>query len=177
MLRRLVWLVAVLALAACAELGPTRNEPLPALGPAVERFIVDGRISLRQGDRSDHLQFDWQHAPGRDVVLFSSPLGQGLAELGREAGGAWLKLPGKPEQRAADLPTLAQQIFGVALPLDVLVEWLGGARPGLEGEVDGWQVMVTESAPYRERRLPRRMEIRRDDIELKIVVSGWGEHD
>lgn len=177
MWRRLVWLVAMFALAACAELSPIQNEAVSVLGPAVERFTADGRISLRQGDRSDHLQFDWQHAPGRDVVLFSSPLGQGLAELGREPGGAWLKLPGKAEQRAADLPTLAQQIFGVALPLDVLAEWLGGAHPGLEGEVDGWQVTVTESAPYRERRLPRRIEIRRDDIELKIVVSGWGEND
>ncbi|MBI5899396.1 MAG: outer membrane lipoprotein LolB [Rhodocyclales bacterium] len=177
MWRRLVCLVAVFALAACAELGPVRNDTMPALGPALERFAADGRISLRQGDRSDHLQFDWQHAPGRDVVLFSSPLGQGLAELGREAGAAWLKLPGKPAQRAADLPTLAQQVFGVALPLDVLAEWLGGARPQPEGEVDGWQIMVTESAPYRERRLPRRIEIRRDDIELKIVVTGWGEND
>lgn len=177
MLRWLACLVAVLTLAACAELSPLPGETEVSLGPALERFVADGRISLRQGDRSDHLQFDWQHGPGRDVVLFSSPLGQGLAELGREAGGAWLKLPGKPEQRAADLPSLAQRVFGVALPLEILAEWLGGARPQLEGEVDGWRIVVAESAPYRERRLPRRIEIRRGDIELKIVVSGWGEND
>lgn len=177
MLHRLVWLVAVLVLAACAELASVPGDAVPVLGPAVERFAADGRISLRQGDRSDHLQFDWQHAPGRDVVLFSSPLGQGLAELGRETGGAWLKLPGQQEQRAADLPTLAQHMFGVALPLEALAEWLGGARPQLEGEVDGWRIVVTESAPYRERRLPRRIEIRRDEIEMKIVITGWGEND
>jgi outer membrane biogenesis lipoprotein LolB len=95
----------VLALAACAELGPGSQRAMPPWVRRSNASSLDGRISLRQGDRSDHLQFDWQHAPGRDVVLFSSPLGQGLAELGREAGGAWLKLPGKPEQRAADLPT------------------------------------------------------------------------
>jgi outer membrane biogenesis lipoprotein LolB len=76
-----------------------------------------------------------------------------------------------------DLPALAQQVFGVAVPLDVLAEWLAVAPAELEGEVDGWHVAVTESAPYRERRLPRRMEIRRDDVELKIVISGWGEND
>ena len=63
------------------------------------------------------------------------------------------------------------------MPLEILAEWLGGARPQLEGEVDGWRIVVAESAPYRERRLPRRIEIRRGDIELKIVVSGWGEND
>lgn len=177
MWRRLVCTVAVLALAACAELGPIQNDAMPPLGPALERFTADGRISLRQGDRSDHLQFDWQHAPEKDVLLFSSPLGQGLAELGREPGGAWLRLPGKPEQRAADLPSLAQQVFGVALPLDSLAEWLSGGQPQPEGEVDGWRVAVTESAPYRERRLPRRIEVRRGDVELKIVVGGWGEND
>ncbi len=177
MWRRLVWLVAVFALTACAELSPMPNEAALWLGPPLERFTADGRISLRQGDRSDHLQFDWQHAPGKDVVLFSSPLGQGLAELGRGSEGAWLRLPGKPEQRAADLPSLAQQIFGVALPLDTLTEWLGGAQPQLEGEVDGWRIAVTESAPYRERRLPRRIEIHRGEVELKILVNGWGEHD
>jgi hypothetical protein len=47
----------------------------------------------------------------------------------------------------------------------------------LQGEVDGWTIVVGESTPYRERRLPRRIEVRRDDIELRIVITGWGEND
>jgi outer membrane lipoprotein LolB len=164
----------LLLTAACAGLPAGDVGPL---GPPLERFAADGRLSLRQGDRSDHLQFDWQHSPGRDVVLFSAPLGQGLAELGRETGGAWLKMPGKPEQRAGDLAKLAQESFGVALPLEALAEWLGGAHPHPEGAVDGWRIVVTESAPYRGRRLPSRIEIRRDDVELKIMITGWGEND
>lgn len=164
----------LLLVAGCAGLPA---EDVGPLGPPLDRFVAEGRISLRQGDRSDHLQFDWQHSPERDVVLFSSPLGQGLAELGRESGGAWLKLPGAPDQRAADLPTLALRKFGVALPLEALAEWLGGVHPQPQGSVDGWQIVVTASAPYRERRLPRHIEIRRDDVELKIVVTGWSEND
>lgn len=172
------WLVclAVLCVGACAEISP-RAGNASALGPALPNFTADGRISLRQGERSDHLQFDWQHAPGRDVVLFSSPLGQGLAELGRDATGAWLAIPGEPERRASDLAALTQRLFGAPLPLDVLAEWLRGAQPGLSGEVDGWQIAVTESAPFGQRRLPRRLEARRDGIELRIVIDGWGGND
>lgn len=174
-----VWLacLAVFLLAACAELPPQSGASL-GLGPPLQSFASNGRISLRQGERSDHLQFDWQHAPERDVVLFSSPLGQGLAELGRDAtGGAWLVVPGESAQRAPDLRALAQRLFGVPLPLDVLAEWLRGARPVLSGDVDGWRVVVTETAPFGQHRLPRRLEVRRDDIELRIVVDDWGDGD
>ncbi len=173
-----VWLycLAALILAACAELAPQADDA-PRLGPPLDGFAANGRISLRQGQRSDHLQFDWQHAPGRDVVLFSSPIGQGLAELGRDARGAWLIVPGEPERRAPDLAALAQRLFGAPLPLDVVADWLRGARPEPSGEVDGWRILVSETAPYRERRLPRRLEARRDDIELRIVIDDWGDND
>ena len=163
-------------LVACTGL-PVGADVNSLLGPPLPRFAADGRISVRQGARSDHLLFDWMHAPERDVVLFSSPLGQGLAELGRDAGGAWLKLPGQAETRAGDLAALTQQLFGAALPLEVLADWIGGSHPGTTGEVDGWRIDVTESAVFRERRLPSRIEVRRDEIELKIVITGWGDHD
>ena len=169
-------IAVLMALAGCAEF-PLEPDLGPMLGPPLEQFAADGRISLRQGERSDHFRFDWRHAPDRDVVLFSTPLGQGLAELGRDTGGAWLKLPGQTEQRAPDLPALTRQLLGVAVPLEVLAEWMGGSRAERHGEVDGWTIAVSDSAPYRERRLPRRIEVRRDDVELKIVITGWGEND
>lgn len=174
MLQRLAWVAATLLLAACSGM-PTAGDVEPPLGPPLERFAAEGRISLRQGERSDHLQFDWQHAPGRDVVLFSTPLGQGLAELGHDGGAAWLKQAGRPELRADGLPALTAQLFGTPLPLEALAGWLGGAQPDQRGEVDGWHIEVVEVAPYRQHRLPRRVDVRRDDIELRIVVTEWRE--
>ena len=172
------WLIciAALCLAACGGMQEVSGPP-ETLGPRLQSFAANGRISLRQGERSDHLQFDWQHAPERDVVLFSSPLGQGLAELGRDTAGAWLVVPGKPERRAPDLDSLARRLFGAPLPLEVLAEWLRGAQPGLVGEVEGWRIVVSETALVGPRRLPRRLEARRDDIELKIVIDGWDDGD
>jgi outer membrane lipoprotein LolB len=168
------WLVCLLALllAACAELPQQSAAPL-VLGPPLPRFTADGRISLRQGDRSDHLRFSWDHAPGGDVVLLMSPLGQGLAEFTRDAHGVRLAQPNQAVISADTLPQLANRVFGVQVPLDAVADWLRGAQPALSGDVDGWHVVVSDTSAFRQHRLLRVMEARRDDVEFKLVVDDW----
>jgi outer membrane lipoprotein LolB len=161
-----------LLVAACAEL-PLQSGPSLVLGPPLQRFTAEGRISLRQGDRRDHLRFSWEHAPGSDVVLLMSPLGQGLAELTRDASGVRLVQPNQATISADTLPQLAQRVFGAPLPLEAMAEWLRGAQPALSGEIDGWRVVITDTSPFRQRRLLRIMEARRDDVEFKLVVDDW----
>ena len=111
------------------------NQPAaePVLGPAVQRFTAEGRISLRQGDRRDHLRFSWDHAPGYDLVLLMSPLGQGLAELTRDAAGARLVQPNQAPVGADSLAQLVQRTFNAPVPLDASLpaQWPGyrGATP------------------------------------------------
>ncbi len=168
------WLacLAVLLTAACADL-PRQPAAEPVLGPPLQRFTAEGRIALRQGDRRDHLRFSWEHAPGSDVVLLMSPLGQGLAELTRDATGARLVQPNQATISADTLPQLALRVFGTPLPLDALAEWLRGAKPALSGEIDGWRVVITDTSPFRQHRLLRIMEARRDDVEFKLLVDEW----
>lgn len=128
---------------------------------------------MRQGDRSDHLRFSWEHAPGSDVVLLMSPLGQGLAELTRDASGVRLVQPNQATISAETLPQLAKRVFGVPVPLDAVADWLRGAQPALSGEVEGWRVVVSDTSAFRQYRLLRTMEARRDDAEFKLVVDEW----
>lgn len=164
-------LVALL-LAACADVAP-RLDSSPTLGPPVSRFAAEGRLSLRQGDRRDHLRFRWEHAPDGDIVLLMSPLGQGLAELRRNASGATLRQAGQPAVAADSLPRLAHQVFGAALPLEAMTDWMRGARPDLTGEVDGWRVVISDTSPFHQRRLLRVMDARRDDVDFKLIVDDW----
>jgi outer membrane lipoprotein LolB len=168
------WLVCVTVLlaGACAELPQQSAAPL-VLGPPLQRFTAEGRISLRQGGRRDHLRFSWEHAPGGDVVLLMSPLGQGMAELTRDASGVRLVQPNQVTISADTLPQLAQRAFGAPVPLDAIAEWLRGAQPALSGEIDGWRVVISDTAAFRQRRLLRVMEARRDDVEFKLVVDEW----
>lgn len=174
----LAWAASAL-LAGCASPGlefPGRETAAEALGPAIDEFALSGRLAVRQGDRHDHVAFDWRHGGGRDVVLFLSPLGQGLAEITRDAAGATLVMPGREPLRTTTLGELTRKALGVSLPLDRLADWVRGAQ-GVSGEVDGWRVAVTETVPYRQRRLPARIDIRRDDIEVSVRIDEWGEGD
>lgn len=171
-----VWLacLAAILLAACAGV----QEPSgggQSLGPPVQRFAAEGRIAVRQGERSDHLRFRWEHTPDSDGLLIMSPLGQGLAELTRDATGARLVRPHQPVIAADNLRQLAQQLFSLPLPLEAVADWLRGARPELAGEVDGWRVTITESSiPLAGKaRLLRVMEAGLGDVEFKIIVDEW----
>jgi outer membrane lipoprotein LolB len=168
------WLVclAALLMASCAEM-PGVSDATRTLGPPLQRFAAEGRISLRQGERRDHLRFRWEHAPGRDVVLLMSPLGQGMAELTRDAAGARLSQPNRATIAEDTLPQLAQRVFGSPLPLEAVADWLRGARPALSGEVDGWQVVISDTSAFRQRRLLRVMDARRGDVELNLIVDDW----
>ncbi|MCF8198282.1 MAG: outer membrane lipoprotein LolB [Sulfuritalea sp.] len=169
-----LWLayLGALLLAGCAEL-KTSPDTAPELGPPLQVYSAEGRISLRQGGRSDHLKFRWERTRERDSVLFMSPLGQGLAELTRDATGARLHQPNQALIEADNLPQLAQRVFGAPLPLEAMAEWMRGAKPSLSGKVDGWQVLISDTLPYRQRRLLRVMEASRGDVELKLVVDDW----
>lgn len=168
------WLVclAALLLSACAGLAPSFDSP-SALGPPLERFGADGRISLRQGERSDHLRFRWDHTPQSDVVLLMSPLGQGLAELTRDAAGARLVRPNQAAIAADDLPQLVRQVVGAPLPLEALADWLRGARPALRGDAEGWRVVISDTSALRQHRLLRVLEASRGDVDLKLIIDDW----
>lgn len=168
------WLacLAALLLAACAEFSPHSDAALN-LGPPLQRFTAEGRISLSRGEQRDHLRFRWDHAPQSDAVLLMSPLGQGLAELTRDASGARLMQPNQAPIAADSLAQLVQRVLGAPLPLEAMADWLRGANPARGGEVDGWQVRIGETAAFRQHRLLRVMEARREDVEFKLIVDDW----
>lgn len=162
-------MLLVLLLAGCAA-PPERPADAP-LGPAVDSFAVVGRLMLRQGERRDHLRIDWEHDPDTDTLMLSTPLGQGVARLSRDPLGATLVLADGRRVRAADWRALAAEVLGTPLPLDELPEWLRGARPRRTNVVDGWRVDVAETSMHRGSLLPRALEARRDDVELRLLVD------
>ena len=169
-MRRVLGICAALCLAACATI-ETESADSTHTAPALERFAAEGRIALRVGERSDHLRFRWERSLRGDRVLFMTPLGQGLAELQRDESGARLQRPGEPAVEAPGLPQLAQRVFAVPLPLDSLGDWLRGARRATEA--DGWRVIASRVASYGERRLPSSIEVRREDVDLRLVIDDW----
>lgn len=167
-MRALVLWAFALLLAGCATVGA------PPQRPAVQditQFAFSGRLAVRQGDVRHHVNVVWRHAAGRDEILLTTPLGQGVAELIRDAGGARLTLADKRRFEAADWSELSQQLFGFALPLGASTHWLLGA----DGSGDGWRVTAIERESDAPGALPILIELAREDILVRLKIDEWIE--
>jgi outer membrane lipoprotein LolB len=173
----------VLALGACATVPTTAPPGAPE--PAVDApFDVSGRLSAKRGNEGAVASFDWNHAPGRDVIALATPMGTTLAQLTRDADGATLTRPDRPPERAADVATLADRVIAMPLPVERLAWWIRGvAHPGsahaierdAAGRVgvlrqDGWSIVYSygDGAPR-----PRIVVASYPDLEVRVVLDAW----
>jgi outer membrane lipoprotein LolB len=168
--------VAALGVAGCA--GLTERAP----GQAVE-FELTARFAARYRDDAASGQLAWRHDAGRDEVLLSSPLGQGVARVTRGPEGATLVLSDDRRFSAPDAETLTEQVLGFRLPLRGLADWVR-ARPesgapaqtemGAQGrpasiEQRGWRI---EYQAYEAGR-PSRLRLTYPGLELRLAISEW----
>lgn len=160
-------LLGVLLLAGCATLPP----PARPAAETIVAFAFSGRLAVRQGEARHHMKIDWRHDAARDEILLATPLGQGVAEIVRDAAGARLLLADKRAFAAADWGTLGEQVFGFRLPLSATARWLLGAP----AEAEGWRMRVIERESGSPGALPAVIEFERDDIHVRLKIDEWSE--
>ncbi len=173
---RLLALLPALLAAACAELEFLR--PADAL-----QFELSGRIAVRYRDDASSGGISWRHRADGDELLFSTPLGQGVARIVREGGAVTLTTADGKAHRAADAESLTESVLGFRLPLAGLAHWVQGresAGPAValrdpEGrlsrlEQGGW---VIEYLEHGDNRLPSRMKLSYPGIEIRLAVGEW----
>jgi len=189
-LRHLLTPLAVaLLLSACAQLpnvAPGEAAlPRPARA-AVGGFLLTGRIAVSEGQQRHAVNITWQHGAARDEIFLTTPLGQGIAELTRDAAGARLTTAERREFNAPDWQALAIRVFGFSLPLSALPRWLLGEVPadalGVRYDAagrpqrmlaDGWQVAYLEYAGDAADALPTLIELKHEDIEVRWKIDDW----
>ncbi|MFZ5483210.1 MAG: lipoprotein insertase outer membrane protein LolB [Pseudomonadota bacterium] len=187
LLRGVRLLACCLVLAGCAGSGVRIAQDALRGQVPVEAFQLTGRVSVKREAQNLSGTLDWRRAGAVERLLVSGPLGQGAAEIQREAGTLVLRTADGVEVREANDAQMLERLLGVALPLDGLVWWLSALpRPGgdfqaIAGEdgriarldQDGWQI---EYSRYREvagRWLPGRVFASRGDLEFRLVVDVW----
>lgn len=166
---RLAACLAALLLAACAI------TPGPAALPSLERvpaaFEMSGRLAVRQGDRSEIARLRWTHGPATDVWIFASPLGNEVARIESNAGGARLTQASGERHDAASFSALTARIVGVPLDPATLAGWLhGGAVAGVPGD---WNVTLDEKQHAGNVELARRLSAIRGDVVVRLVVDEY----
>jgi outer membrane lipoprotein LolB len=138
--------------------------------PALQAFSLDGRIAVRQGETRHYANVTWQHDRGSDSILVTTPLGQGVAELSRDVAGARLVTADHREIVAPDWESLAKRALGARLPLDDLPAWLTGHPPP---PGSGWRVDYLDYQSEAADALPTLIEIRRDDLYVRLKIDHW----
>lgn len=155
-------------------------------------FVLMARFSLQFTpadapiDTAPHSlsgQLEWKHLPESDDLLFLDPLGQGVARLQRDAGGATLTEANGRAHTADSADSLLERALGFPLPFDDLIAW-STARPGpgalVERDAEGRPYRVRESGwllVYRydgDHPLPSRLDASLDNrLKLRLVVESW----
>jgi outer membrane lipoprotein LolB len=119
---RRLWALAALAwLAGCAGLTPQLAPDLAG------RLAVKVDAAPGQPARSFSAEFDLRGDAQRGQLRLTGPLGGMLADVRWEPGGAELTDAQGP-RRYATLDAMTQDLFGEALPLAAVIDWLRG-RP------------------------------------------------
>jgi outer membrane lipoprotein LolB len=184
MVRPAAALLLALALGGCASSPPVppeqRDMPLPS------SWTLQGRIGIKTDEESLSGQIHWQHRPDSDEVLMTSPLGQGVARIERDAAGVTLEVPNQPARRAADAESLTREALGYGLPVSGLMWWVQ-ARPSpastfvvsrdADGRIeqlkqDGWVIDYLQYSADAPRR-PRKIVVAREGLEIRLVADDW----
>ena len=175
-MRRGACIAAATLVAACASF-----EPRPPDGPL--EFQLTGRLAARYESESFTGNVTWSHAKQGDEMLISTPMGQGVARIVRDARGVVLRTAEPREYHAADAETLTQKVLGFRLPLAGLGDWVRARpTPGSPAttayndngslkmlEQRGWRIEYLEYEGER----PRRLRLVYPGVELRFAVSEW----
>jgi len=183
-MRRLAAAWLVLALGGCAAIPPA--PPAPPGSALSANWTLQGRIGIQAGEQSLSGNIRWQHRADTDELLLTSPLGQGVARIERNAGGVTLELPNQPPRHAADAESLTRETLGYALPVSALSWWVQAQpAPGRAFEAthdaaghltqlkqDGWVIdylQYADDAPAR----PEKLAVAREGLEIRLVADTW----
>jgi outer membrane lipoprotein LolB len=170
-----------LLLAGCAAI---EQQPAPA-GPIGDAFHLSGRVSVKYGTEAASGKISWQHDAAGDDLLFSTPLGQGVARIVRRDDLARLTTSDQKVYQAGDVETLTEQVLGWRLPLAGLPDWVRGrAAAGAPAQTrldssrrlaeltqSGWRV---EFLDYKsENGPPALLRLSRKEVEIRLVIDQW----
>lgn len=174
-----VGLLLSLTLVACATVSLPPSAPISVS----TNWSLSGRIGIQSDAQNLSGNLRWQHRADSDVLLLTTPLGQGVARIERTPAGVTLDVPKQPLRSAPDAESLTQGALGYALPVTGLIWWIQAqpdpARPFDEArdaagrlerlKQDGWTIDYLQ---YTENR-PRKLTLAREGLEIRLVADEW----
>ena len=150
---------------------------------------MSGRVSIVRGSESWHLNVRWRQADDSYDIFLSGPFGAGQARLTGEADRVVLYDADQQVYSASSPERLLYDHTGIFMPVSGLRYWvLGLPDPGKNHDSElalddygrltelqqrDWRVSLGDYVEVDNLQLPERLEIRRDDVTVRLVVDDW----
>ncbi len=190
--------LALLALAGCARPSIESDASARAVWEAqqqllrgVDRWDLHARAALRVEGGAYQVGIRWRRGPGLFTLLLEAPFGQGVIRIDSlPFGGYELGLP-DGQRFAGDSPdVLLEEVTGWSLPVNGLEYWIRGLphpgsdyrhRSNRDGRArwirqDDWSIDYIDYFADNDATnagLPRRIDLERRQIRLKLVIERW----
>lgn len=169
------------AISGCASTEATHVES-PSNGnySLAQHFLLQGRISVRVGDKIESGGIHWARRPEEERLEIFTPFGTQVAELVKPRDGPVTLRRDRETVAAESIGALTASVLGVALDMDAIAAWIqgDGAADGVplerrlaNGEV--WQVSA-ERFQFRDaHRFASRLSAIRGDTVVRLVIDEW----
>jgi outer membrane lipoprotein LolB len=160
-----------------------------------EKIHITGRISIQyqenEQEQSLHGNFDWYQNSDDIAIELSSPLGQTIANITQNKGGASITEAKKPPRTAKDIEQLLRETVGWTIPVQSLRSWLQGFDTTASQHYapiattdnhiitsSGWQIRYASWQEIESITLPKRIDLTRTtqqmgELKIRIVIDEW----
>jgi len=190
---KLLWILAVAALAGCrtAPVQPPSAQSWDVRRPqlqARDRFELKGRVAVASGAEGFNARLRWVQNGARSQVALQGPLGAGGMQVTTE-GPHLSVVTSRGERLDSDaarteltarlgfdppLDSLRYWILGVPNPTQPATEALDAQQQRLESlQQSGWQIDYGGYMAVGHEWLPARVTLQRASVRVRLIVDGW----
>ena len=150
-------------------------------------WTLRGRISLKKADDGYSGSLNWVQAGDAVDLSFRGPLGIGGFEISGDPGLLTIQTSNGEHFVVTDPVVDLEAGFGWSLPVHSMRYWVLGvpdpdddyqARLAENGQAlnfdqSGWQLSFRSYRDYDGQTLPRKMEMKHNDLRIRLVVDEW----